>query len=307
MLRRCLVLCLVVLFVLVPGSQALAKGSNAERIRAELAGLHKQLMEVKSAAEAQLLQARMAVLIQELERDPEVQRNLAELKARLDAKVKAKIAHDLANNDRLPWSTKTVGKPGPATGGAGSAVGTALLPEGESVVVASTVRWDLLRRGDIMHVNNKKFFNLYALYYSHSGIYDGANLVYDSNVDGVRLRPLSDWQQGQPVALGYNNRRTYSERVAALDWAKARYGTDGSTPYNWNFLDKQTDSALYCSQLVWKTNLHLGDDLDSNDPDYAWFLFIRYGLVGLAFAYYAVAPDEIYLSPLVTYYSVGTG
>lgn len=306
-MRRFLVSCLVVLFVLVPGSQAMAKSSNADQLRAELAGLHKQLMEVKSPTEAQLLQARMAVLIGELERDPEVQRNLAELKAKIDAKVKAKIAHDLANNERLPGPGKTVGKAGLTTDDAGSAVTATVLPEGETVAVASTVRWDLLRRGDIMHVNNKKFFNLYALYYSHSGIYDGGNLVYDSNTDGVRLRPLSDWQQGQPVALGYNNRRTYSERVAALDWAKARYGTDGSTPYNWNFLNKQTDSSLYCSQLVWKTNLYLGDDLDSNDGDYAWFLFIRYGLVGLTFAYYAVAPDEIYLSPLVTYYSVGTG
>lgn len=306
-MRKFLVLSLVVLFVLVPVGQAMAKGSSPDQLRAELVKLHKQLMEVKSATEAQLIQARMAALISELERDPEVQRKLSEVKAKIDAKVKAKVAYDLANNERIPRTGKTAGKASVATIEGGSTVTAAMLPDGESVSVASTVRWDLLRRGDIMHVNNKKFFNLYALYYSHSGMYDGGNLVYDSNTDGVRLRPLSDWQQGQPVALGYNNRRTYSERVAALDWAKNRYGTDGSTPYNWNFLDKQTDSALYCSQLVWKTNLYLGDDLDSNDADYAWFLFIRYGLVGLIFAYYAVAPDEIFLSPLVTYYSVGTG
>lgn len=162
--------------------------------------------------------------------------------------------------------------------------------------------WGVLLVGDVMHINNKKFFNAYALYYSHSGTYNGNNTVYESNSDGVRLRPLSSWQQGQPVALGYTRNRSYSEVSAALNWAKNKYGTDGRTPYNWNFLNKSTDSALYCSQLVWKIHQHMGVNVDSNDWRYVAFLTALYGPVGTTFAYAAVAPDEVFLSDQIIYY-----
>lgn len=169
-------------------------------------------------------------------------------------------------------------------------------------VSAQSVPWHLLLPGDIMHINNKKFFNIYAMYYSHSGIYNGNNTVYESNSDGVRVLPLSSWQQGQPVALGYTRNRSHSQVVAALNWAKATYGTDGRTPYNWNFLNKTTDSALYCSQLVWKMHQYMGIDVDSNHWAYALYLTAKFGAVGTTFALAAVAPDEIYLSDEIVYY-----
>lgn len=169
-------------------------------------------------------------------------------------------------------------------------------------MIQASVPWGALLTGDIMHINNKKFFNVYAMYYSHSGIYNGNNTVYESNSDGVRIRPLSSWQQGQPVALGYTKGKTLSQVTAALNWAKNKYGTDGRTPYNWNFLNKGTDSALYCSQLVWKMHQNMGVNVDSNHWSYVAFLTAKFGAVGTTFALTAVAPDEVYLSGNIIYY-----
>lgn len=179
---------------------------------------------------------------------------------------------------------------------------TRLLEAASADFTVQSVPWHLLWVGDVMHIYNKKFFNLYAMYYSHSGIYNGSNTVYESVSDGVRVLPLSSWQQGQPVALGYTANRSHSQVVNALNWAKATYGTDGRTPYNWNYLDKNTDSALYCSQLVWKMHQHMGVNVDSNHWSYSLYLTALYGAVGTTFAYYAVAPDEIYLSNEIIYY-----
>lgn len=169
-------------------------------------------------------------------------------------------------------------------------------------MIQASVPWGSLLTGDIMHINNKKFFNVYAMYYSHSGTYNGNNTVYESNSDGVRIRPLSSWQQGQPVALGYTKGKTLSQVSAALNWAKNKYGTDGRTPYNWNFLNKGTDSSLYCSQLVWKIHQNMGVNVDSNHWSYVAFLTAKFGAVGTTFALTAVAPDEVYLSSNIIYY-----
>jgi uncharacterized protein YycO len=77
------------------------------------------------------------------------------------------------------------------------------------------------------------------MWYSHAGNYDGSNQVYESNSDGVRLKPLNNWQQrNNYVALGYNNKRNTSQVEGSLNWAKGKYGTNGRTPYNYNFADK---------------------------------------------------------------------
>jgi uncharacterized protein YycO len=104
------------------------------------------------------------------------------------------------------------------------------------------------------------------------------------------------------VALGYTKGKTLSQVTASLNWAKNKYGTDGRTPYNWNFLNKGTDSALYCSQLVWKINQNMGVNVDSNHWSYVAFLTAKFGVVGTTFALTAVAPDEVYLSSNIIYY-----
>jgi Permuted papain-like amidase enzyme, YaeF/YiiX, C92 family len=139
---------------------------------------------------------------------------------------------------------------------------------------------------------------LYARYYSHAGTYDRSGSVYEANPDGVRLKPLANWQvPGLDVALGYNRSADTAgvKRVAdALQTAEARYGTDGHTPYNYIFPNKWTDSAQYCSQLVWKIQQGAGVDVDSNDWGYQLWIASRWGWWAVsAIAMPAVAPDEI--------------
>lgn len=263
-MRKILAGALLVLIILLPCS-AFASNKTAE-----------ELFAVKDAREAQELARELEEQVRQRRgEDPEYARELAKAEAEAARMFEEKRLQDAALNTR--------GK-----------------DQGDFTIQA--VPWSLLWTGDIMHINNKKFFNIYAMYYSHSGTYNGSNTVYESNSDGVRVLPLSSWQQGQPVALGYTRNRTYSQVTAALSWAKTKYGTDGRTPYNWNFLNKTTDSALYCSQLVWKMHQYMGVNVDSNNWTYSLYLTAKFGLVGTTFAYAAVAPDEVYLSNEIVYY-----
>jgi hypothetical protein len=165
---------------------------------------------------------------------------------------------------------------------------------------AASVAWGLWP-GVVMLLhseNSSKPAFLYARWYSHAGTYDRSGSVYEANPDGTRLKPLANWQQpGQYVALGYNRSADAVgvARVAdALQAAQAKFGTDGHTPYNYVFPDKWMDSALYCSQLVWKIQQGAGVDVDSNDWGYQLWIASRWGwwAVG-AIALPAVAPDEL--------------
>lgn len=171
------------------------------------------------------------------------------------------------------------------------------------------VSWGSLSRGHILLVRNGKFpwtSFLYAMTYSHAGNYHGNSLVYESNADGVRLKPLSNWQSsGQYIALGYDKRRSSSEVQNALTWAEGYYGTNGSTPYNYWYPDKNTNSRLYCSQLTWKIHKHMGVDLDSNAWQYILWLTLHWGPVGTAVGIPAVSPDEIGLDKDIKFYSKG--
>jgi len=175
------------------------------------------------------------------------------------------------------------------------------------------VNWSQLTRGDVMLVRDPNGFLgwfttfLYAMWYTHSGNYDGNSLVYESNADGVRLKPLSKWQySGLYVGLARDNKRTVTEVQAALDWAKGVYSTDGQTPYNYFYPDKWTDNALYCSQLCWKIHDHLGVDLDSNHSRYKSWIGAKWGWWAVwAVSNPAVAPDEMALDDDLTTYSRG--
>jgi uncharacterized protein YycO len=169
------------------------------------------------------------------------------------------------------------------------------------------VDWRKLKRGDIMLVfGNDWRAWIYAMKYSHAGNYDGSQRVYESNPsDGVRLKPLSNWQRPNIyIGLGRNNKKSESQVRGALDWAKGKYG-DGRTPYNYVYPDKWTDSRLYCSQLVWKIHKYLGVDLDSNNWGYFVWAAARFGAWILGVIGPGVAPDEIGLSPSVAIYAEG--
>ena len=186
----------------------------------------------------------------------------------------------------------------------------------------SAPSYGALLRGDIMLFSgNSKIANfLYAKKWTHAGIYEGVRndfeQVYDANTNiGVRLNPMVSWQDdGTCVALGVTNNRSRAERENALNWAQETYGIDGRTPYNYNLIDKQTDDALYCSQLVWKAQQHIGVDVDSNDVAYRDWLVANYSeLIGVwgtisahAGAELAVAPDEIGVDDDISFFSEGT-
>jgi cell wall-associated NlpC family hydrolase len=166
-----------------------------------------------------------------------------------------------------------------------------------------------LKRGDIMLVRSGLItwsMFLYAMWYSHAGNYDGNGLVYESNADGVRLRPLANWQvSGQYIGLARSKKSSAASVASAMDWAKNKYKTDGSTPYNYFYPDKTTDARLYCSQLTWKIHKHLGVDLDSNNWKYLLYVSALWGAVGTAVAIPAVAPDEVSLSGNISIYAKG--
>lgn len=170
------------------------------------------------------------------------------------------------------------------------------------------VNWGNLQAGDVMLVRSGKFpwtAFIYAMTYSHTGNYNGSNLVYESNADGVRLKPLSNWQvSGQYIALGRSNQRTVAQVQSALTWAKDYYHTDGSTPYNYFYPNKSTDNSLYCSQLTWKIHTHTGVNIDSNAWQYQLWIAAKWGVWAVAaVSIPAVAPDEVGLSGNISYYS----
>ncbi len=169
------------------------------------------------------------------------------------------------------------------------------------------VAFSSLRKGDIL--GRRSWYGglfPWAMKYEHLGNYNGNDYVYESNPDGVTLKPLSKWKSwGQYVGLAHDKRVTDTTIANAVEWAKTTYGTNGRTPYNWNFADKQTNASLYCSQLTWKIHSYAGFNLDSNDSYYLFAMSIRFGPWIIPVLISAVAPDEVMLSPHLTVYSEG--
>lgn len=170
-----------------------------------------------------------------------------------------------------------------------------------------------LQRGDILLVDGSGSSSgigwtdfLYQRIWGHAGIVDQINpvvieqtLIYESNAGDLGVRPRSyveEWVlEGNRLWHGRAaNADLRDDVVVALDDAKDQYGTDGRTPYNIILTDKNTDEALYCSQLAWKIYGAAGMDIDSQDPAYAAWLTIRLGIaLGPVTANLAIAPDEI--------------
>jgi permuted papain-like amidase YaeF/Yiix C92 family enzyme len=205
---------------------------------------------------------------------------------------------------------------GPATADDGTAAGipAAVVPIRRPAPTRKPA-FEQLQRGDVMLLRSRgSFLFPWTVYYSHAGTYDGNNMVYESLGDGVQLGPLQHWKErGTRVGLGRSKKSSPAQVVAALQQAQSRYGTNKKTPYNFLFPNKTRDDAIYCSQLTWKIHKSLGVDLDSND----WRWFLQVGLkniyatpVGIGtliptVLVPAVAPDEVYYSPNVSFYSQG--
>ena len=151
----------------------------------------------------------------------------------------------------------------------------------------------------------------WALVYEHSGLYygmrNGKLSVYESsNIGGVQFKGLETWRV-RDLYIGVHRSRVAAATISSkLDAFVTRYGSNGKTPYNYNFVDKNTDRALYCSQLVWKFYLTVGVNVDSDHPFYADWLRMGYGnTLANYVSKNAVAPDEIGMSSNV--YRMATG
>jgi hypothetical protein len=178
---------------------------------------------------------------------------------------------------------------------------------GNPTVAPSAPSYSSLKKGDILAKRSGLLVLWpWAMIYEHTGNFYGNAQVYESNGDGVRLKPLSNWQtKGAYVGLGRDSKKTASQMSSAVDWAATKYGTNGRTPYNYNFVDKGTDARLYCSQLTWKINKQAGVDVDSNAWQYQAWASAVYGVWVLGIIIPAVAPDEVMLSGNVSVYSTG--
>ena len=284
--------------------------------------LHQQLANANNETEARSIANQLRSLEQRMMTDPNYTRTTAGLQKMFvpaDASGSNETASHLENKEfkRSPASKSYKDKSNTLIAFAGSPTGSmgdfnsgifskpnTVLPGKQHI---AAVNWGSLKRGYVMLVRSgwlpwTSF--IYTMLYSHAGNYDGTNLIYESNSDGVRLKPLSNWQQkNHYVALGFDNKRNTAQVEGSLNWAKGKYGTNGSTPYNYNFANKTTDSKLYCSQLTWKIHKNIGVDVDSNHWSYLTYVTSKWGLAGLAIAKAAVAPDEVGLSDNVTLYS----
>jgi hypothetical protein len=166
------------------------------------------------------------------------------------------------------------------------------------------IPWFQAQPGDVLGQLDLLSFGtyLYVLNYGHTGNCYNAQCqqVLESLGQGVILRsrtdPQSVWQGwGKKIVIMRNNQVSPSTIVAKMEARKNRHVN--VTPYNYLWIDKWTDSRLYCSQLTWKIHKDAGVDLDSNHPAYSIYITLRWGwLAGLATGP-AVAPDEIVLSP----------
>jgi hypothetical protein len=283
----------------VPDALAAAVEQLATARNPEVA-IQELLARVPYQAETYALQKEAARLNQQLEyvRSPEeAERVHAQLQ-----EIAAKMAQDPAHTSFLNGLERLYVQQGVMVE---ERLASERLERGFAI---QAVNWGNLQAGDVMLVRSGKFpwtSFLYAMTYSHTGNYNGSNMVYESNADGVRLKPLSNWQMsGQYIALGRSNKRTVAQVQSAQSWARGRYGTNGSTPYNYFYPNKTTDSKLYCSQLTWKIHNHTGINVDSNAWQYQVWIAAKWGVWAVAaVAIPAVAPDEIGLSGNITYYS----
>ncbi len=151
----------------------------------------------------------------------------------------------------------------------------------------------------------------WALVYEHTGLYYGirngrASVYESSNIGGVQFKGIETWR-ARDLYIGVQRSRVAAATISSkLEAFIRKYGANGKTPYNYNLVNKQTERALYCSQLVWKFYLTVGVNVDSDHPFYADWLRIGYGnTLAAMISRNAVAPDEIGMSSNV--YRMATG
>ena len=146
----------------------------------------------------------------------------------------------------------------------------------------------------------------WAAVYDHAALYygtvHGVPMMYESTPQrGVRLVPLSRWQQRGTYVGIYRPKQALSNQRTTCAIFAQRYGSNGRTQFNATQTDKVSDTTVSSAQLVWLYYRTHGINIDSNNSLYAHWLRTGYSpLVASYVANHAVAPDEIALSPALT-------
>ncbi|MBC8064453.1 MAG: hypothetical protein H7Y17_06465 [Chlorobia bacterium] len=179
------------------------------------------------------------------------------------------------------------------------------------------LQWGDLQAGDILFTRPNPAIIpgfLWAMHYSHVGIYVRPGVVMEANVDkGVRLRPLERWRNShahmgfarvKPQFLSQVPNLETAMDEAADNWTKNRI------KYNlamWNEAGTSYGKS-YCSELIWMVYGELGLDLrdDPQSEIYVQWVQATFGdWAARVIAEPAIAPDELALSSKLEFYSVG--
>jgi cell wall-associated NlpC family hydrolase len=125
---------------------------------------------------------------------------------------------------------------------------------------------EALRPGDILTRDSTWISFMPA----HDALYAGDGLIIDStDQGGVQYRSLAGFIADADDYVVAHRLKDWSEEVAqgALQYAIAHIGT----PYDFNFFGgKDTEDKMYCSELVWRSYLSQGFDLDSDPFPWVW-------------------------------------
>jgi hypothetical protein len=179
------------------------------------------------------------------------------------------------------------------------------------------LNWGELEPGDILFVRPNPAVIpgfLWAMHYSHCGIYVRPGFVMEANVNkGVRLRELERWRNSR-AHMGFARLKPeYSSNLAnlkeAMEAAAGKWAGQG-VKYNlamWREAGTSIGKS-YCSELVWMVYKEIGIDLrdDPQSEVYVKWILATFGeWASRAIAEPAIAPDELALSSKLEFYSVG--
>lgn len=93
----------------------------------------------------------------------------------------------------------------------------------------------------------------------HAGMVDSnPDLTIESMTSGGVRRYTNDWKTRYTKALCATVKDSNPEQ--AVDYASSKIGSS----YNYNFLNKWNTDKFYCSQLVWRSYMEQGIDLDKD-------------------------------------------
>lgn len=175
--------------------------------------------------------------------------------------------------------------------------------------------WDQLQIGDIMFTRPNPAIIpgfLWAMHYSHVGLYVRPGWVMEANVDkGVRLCELEKWKNSH-AHMGFARVKPefqVANLEEAMDQAATNWAND-KIKYNlamWNEAGTSYGRS-YCSELVWMVYEELGLNLQDEPHAEAYVNWVQSTFGDWAarvIAEPAIAPDELALSSKIKFYSVG--